>query len=91
MSLFPTPTELIARARTDLRLGLPVVLRSDSATAFVLAAEGITEDRLASAREIGQPVLDVGTLDAQLVAHEHGEQCMGVDWGEGAGFHGMGL
>ncbi|MDJ1015446.1 MAG: GTP cyclohydrolase II [Paracoccaceae bacterium] len=67
MSLFPTPTELIARARTDLRLGLPVVLRSDGATAFVLAAEGITEDRLASAREIGQPVLAITSRRAETL------------------------
>ena len=41
MSLVPSLIDRIARARTDLRLGLPVVLHSKDATALVLSADGI--------------------------------------------------
>ena len=39
MSLSPSLIELIARARTDLRLGLPVVLTDNGSAALMLAAE----------------------------------------------------
>ena len=52
-----TPVELINRARADLRLGVPVILRSGSQTAVILAAEMATPARLA----------ELQGLDSQLV------------------------
>ncbi|MDD9921990.1 MAG: GTP cyclohydrolase II [Boseongicola sp.] len=53
MSLLPNLNDRIARARTDLRLGLPVVLRDGQHTALVFAAEGLDDERLSEAREFG--------------------------------------
>lgn len=55
MPLLPTPSELVARARADLRVGLPVVL-GDVA---LLAAEPLQAERLAALRAIGRPVLAI--------------------------------
>ncbi len=49
-ALGPDPAERLARARSDLRMGLPVVLVSPRAQALVLAAETATPDRLAALR-----------------------------------------
>ncbi len=46
MSLLPTPDEMRARARADLRLGLPVVLGCGADQALVLAAEGAAPERV---------------------------------------------
>ncbi|RFU13061.1 GTP cyclohydrolase II [Rhodobacteraceae bacterium W635] len=55
MPLFPTPSELVARARADLRVGLPVVLGNTT----ILAAETLRADRLAAIRTVGRPVLAI--------------------------------
>ena len=52
MSLLPTPTERVARARADLRVGLPVVIEGAGAGLIVLAAETLTADRLAALRAL---------------------------------------
>ncbi|MDF1706626.1 MAG: GTP cyclohydrolase II, partial [Paracoccaceae bacterium] len=39
MSFSPDVTEILARARADLRMGVPVVLQDGSGGALVLAAE----------------------------------------------------
>lgn len=46
MTLSPDPTELAARARADLRMGVPVVLSDASGAVLVAAAETLTRDRL---------------------------------------------
>ncbi len=46
--LSPTGPEWLARARTDLRAGLPVVLRDGDRRALVAAADTIPPDRLAA-------------------------------------------
>ena len=46
MSLIPDMTDLLARARADLRMGVPVVLGSDSGL-LVLAVETLSAARLA--------------------------------------------
>lgn len=51
--LLPTLSELIARARTDLRVGLPVVIGGHLAA----AAETLTPARLAALRALGEPTL----------------------------------
>lgn len=53
MTLIPTLTELIARARADLRMGLGVVLESPEERSVVFAAETLTADRLKLARALG--------------------------------------
>ena len=55
-ALAPTVTERLARARADLRIGVPVVLVSGDRAALVLAAETGGADRLA--------VLDKGRIVA---------------------------
>ncbi|QMU58390.1 MAG: GTP cyclohydrolase II [Boseongicola sp.] len=67
MSLLPTLTEKIARARTDLRLGLPVVLQSNHQTALIFAAEGLTPERLTAARALGPLELAITARRAETL------------------------
>ena len=53
MSLTPSPLELRARALTDLRIGLPVIIRAPQPL-VVCAAETLTDERLASLRSLGE-------------------------------------
>ena len=57
MSLSLRPSELLSRARTDLRIGVPVVLRDGDRAALVLAAEVARADRLDALRATGRVVL----------------------------------
>ena len=50
MTLVPDATELLARARADLRMGVPVVLDDH---ALVVSAETISRDRLAALQDLG--------------------------------------
>jgi GTP cyclohydrolase II len=54
MSLGPTLVERLARARGDLRLGVPVILTGDGEAALFVAVEALTDDRLAALRGLGQ-------------------------------------
>ena len=56
MTLALTLTERLARARGDLRMGVPVVLVGEGA-ALVVAVEELTAERLADLRGFGQPVI----------------------------------
>ena len=67
MSLSPTLIDRIARARTDLRLGLPVVLSDDDDTLLVLAAEGASDARLDAMRGFGQPTLAITSWRAETL------------------------
>ena len=58
-SLGPGPSERLARALTDLRLGVPVVLTSEAGDALIAAAEGLSQGRLDALRTHGVPVLAV--------------------------------
>ncbi len=53
MSLMPTMIELLARARVDLRMGLPVVLRGTASAALAISAETLTAARLQDLRALG--------------------------------------
>ncbi|MCC5976113.1 MAG: GTP cyclohydrolase II [Rubellimicrobium sp.] len=69
MALSPDITDRIARARADLRMGVPVVLTAtDGIGAVVLAAETAGKDRLAALRSLGAPVL---VLTARRAATLH--------------------
>lgn len=67
MTLAPSITERLARARADLRMGLPVVLASGGAWALAAAAETLAPDRLADLRALGRPVLAVTARRAQTL------------------------
>ncbi len=56
MSLLPTIADLVARARSDLRVGLPVVLQGDGAALVVLACETASTTRLDGLRALGPVV-----------------------------------
>ena len=53
MTLSPSPVELRARALTDLRMGLPVVIDMPQPL-VVCAAETLTQDRLDALRSLGE-------------------------------------
>ncbi len=57
MSLLPTPTEKLARARSDLRLGLPIVFADDGHAMLCAAIESMDAARLADLRAYGLPEL----------------------------------
>lgn len=54
MSFSPDITERLARARADLRMGVPIVIESDGAGAVVVSAETISAARLTGLRDLGQ-------------------------------------
>lgn len=56
MSLLPTISDLVARARSDLRVGLPVVLDRGGAGLVVMACETATDARLEGLRSLGPVV-----------------------------------
>jgi len=68
MSLLPTPAELTARARSDLRVGLPVVIGAGAGGIVILAAETATPDRLAALRDLpGDTVVAITGWRAQTL------------------------
>ncbi len=67
MILGPTIVERLARARADLRMGVPVVLTSDGAGALVVAVETLSPDRLAALRSLGEPELAITSWRAETL------------------------
>ncbi|WP_170417211.1 GTP cyclohydrolase II [Ruegeria atlantica] len=69
MSLIPDISELLARARADLRMGVPVVLTDDSGFSVIaIASETLSAQRLADLRSIsGQPVVAVTVRRAETL------------------------
>ncbi|MCB1336538.1 MAG: GTP cyclohydrolase II [Maritimibacter sp.] len=67
MTLRPAPQELAARARADLRMGVPVVLGAGESAALVAAAETLTPERLAALRALGAPVLAITPRRAETL------------------------
>ena len=53
MTLAPDISEIVARARSDLRMGVPVVLSGEQGVALILAAETLDAQRLADLRALG--------------------------------------
>lgn len=67
MAFAPDITEDLARARGDLRMGVPIVLRGDSAL-LVMAAENLSADRMADLRSLGQaPVIVLTSRRAETL------------------------
>ena len=67
MSLTPSLIDRIARARTDLRLGLPVVLTNDDSAFLVLAAEDLSDAHLQDVRKLGTPTLAITAWRAETL------------------------
>ena len=70
MCLGPDLGERLARARADLRIGVPVAFRSRAGNAVVAAAETLRPARLDALRALGRPVLAITDWRARtLKAH----------------------
>ncbi|MEM6482756.1 MAG: GTP cyclohydrolase II [Pseudomonadota bacterium] len=68
MSLIPDNNERLARARTDLQMGVPVVLKNGTQAALVLAAETLSQIRLRDMCNLpGTPVLTITSRRAQTL------------------------
>jgi GTP cyclohydrolase II len=67
MTLAPNLTELIARARADLRMGVPVLLVDGDQAAMVAAAETLSDARLRELRGLGTPVLGITPRRAETL------------------------
>jgi GTP cyclohydrolase II len=68
MTLAPDITEIIARARSDLRMGVPVVISGPEGAALVMAAETVDAQRLADLRALGgRPVLALTARRAETL------------------------
>ena len=68
MSLAPDITEILARARADLRMGVPLVLYDTVNAVLVLAAETLDAQRLADLRALGgDPVLTITSRRAETL------------------------
>ncbi|WP_438992045.1 GTP cyclohydrolase II [Lentibacter sp.] len=68
MNLGPDINETLARARADLRIGVPVVLVSAQGAALVLAAETADSARLAGLKQAGlAPVLAITARRAETL------------------------
>ncbi|MBD3679546.1 MAG: GTP cyclohydrolase II [Rhodobacteraceae bacterium] len=67
MALSPTLVEQLARARADLRIGVPVVLRDSGGGLLVVAAEALGAERLAGLRGLGKPVLAITARRAETL------------------------
>ena len=67
MTLAPSPVELLARARADLRIGVPVVLTGEGQAALVVAVEALAPARLTALRALGPPVLALTARRAQTL------------------------
>lgn len=61
MSFAPDIVERLARARADLRMGVPVIMTGDDGAALVAAAETLTDARLADFRGLGRTLTLVVT------------------------------
>lgn len=67
MSLTPNPTEKLARARSDLRLGLPIILLGAGRAMLCAAVEELDDARLASLRAEGVPELALTARRAETL------------------------
>ncbi|MFD3190341.1 GTP cyclohydrolase II [Sedimentitalea sp. HM32M-2] len=68
MSLTPDISELLARARADLRMGVPVVLTDGQGALLALAAETLTAARLSDLRGLGgHPVVAITARRAETL------------------------
>lgn len=68
MSLIPDKSELLARARADLRMGLPVVLTQGADAILAFAAETLSAERLSDLRKMAEkPVIAITDRRAETL------------------------
>ena len=67
MTLAPSILESLARARADLRMGVPVALHGYGGAALAAAAETLSPIRLADLRALGQPVMAITARRAETL------------------------
>ncbi len=67
MPLGPSIIERIARARSDLRMGVPVVFLGAGQAALVIAVEALSQDRLTDLRALGGPELVITARRAETL------------------------
>ena len=67
MPLAPTIIERLARARGDLRMGVPVVLTDACGSALVVAIEALSPARLTELRTLGTPELAITARRAETL------------------------
>lgn len=68
MSFAPDPSEQIARARGDLRMGVPVVIVSESESVLIQASETLRLERANAARALaGETVLTITARRAETL------------------------
>jgi GTP cyclohydrolase II len=67
MSLAPTITERLTRARGDLRMGVPVVLTGGGKAALAVAIEAVDTARLSTLRSLGTPELAITARRAETL------------------------
>ena len=68
MSLAPDITEMLARARADLRMGVPIILSDGQEAALVMAAETLDAARLADLHALGgNPLLVITARRAETL------------------------
>jgi len=89
MTFAPNLTELMARARGDLRLGLPVIVAGPDGAVLIAACETLGTARLAAMRAIGQVWIGLTERRAQTLKARiyDGDMArialpdgMGLDW-----------
>jgi len=89
MSFGPSLLERLARARADLRIGIPIVLAGSGHGAVIAAVEALTAERLALFRQTGAPVLAITARRAETLkaraydgdlARVRLPQDAGLDW-----------
>lgn len=68
MSFAPDMTEILARARADLRMGVPVVIKNPDQAVLVMAAETLDTQRLANLHALGgQSVVVISARRAETL------------------------
>jgi GTP cyclohydrolase II len=67
MSLTLSPSERLTRAKSDLRMGVPVVLAGSEGAALVAAVEALDEERLADLRAFGAADLAITARRAETL------------------------
>lgn len=67
MSLMPSMIELLARARVDLRMGLPVVLIEEGQAALAIAAESLSQQRFEDMLALGEVTLALTARRAETL------------------------
>ncbi len=91
MPLGPDISERIARARADLRMGVPVVLGFEGGAALVAAAETLSPARLEEIRALGPLVLAITPRRAEtLKARAYSARVARVELPDGAGLDWIG-